>query len=178
MNSDSLIIKLNKLETWLESTTGQFRLFPLRMLGYLALISAIIVSNFVAVLRWPLVSLSRIFKSGNANSPGEVLDTGIPIEVDREALQRAINNHPLVLVDFWAEWCGPCIMMNEPLKKLAASNNDQCIVVKINTVKHPEVAEEFDVKGLPTLVVFREGKEVKRYAGALSYSELKEFIPG
>lgn len=112
---------------------------------------------------------------GKDHSESRIQDNAIN-EVDGNRLEKVLQKQESVLIDFWAEWCGPCIMMNKPLKKLAESESINCCIVKIDTVKHKDLAERYNVKGLPTLLLIKNNKEVKRYAGALSYPELKEFI--
>lgn len=97
-------------------------------------------------------------------------------DVEEQQLQELIQQHELVLVDFWANWCGPCIMMEKPLEKVAQSKEINCTIAKVNTVTHPKIADKHNVKGLPTLKLFKSGEEVKQFAGALSYSEIKKFI--
>lgn len=175
MNSNILIRKLNQLEHWLEETKGHYGKYPLRWLGYMVLAIVMIMSNLLALVRWPIQSLIKGFQASKPDAE-VTLHNNQPNEVDAASLDEVLKKHPKVLVDFWAAWCGPCIMMNEPLKKIAAAKETECTIVKVDTVKHSKLAEQYKVKGLPTLVLFKDGKEVKRYAGALSYTELKEFI--
>lgn len=175
MNSDLLIRKLNQLEHWLEKTKGHYKIYPLRWLGYMALAIVMVMSNLLALIRWPIRSLTNAFQATKPNTEVPIHNNQ-PNEVDATLLNEVLENHPKVLVDFWAAWCGPCIMMNEPLKKTAASKEADCTIVKVDTVKYSQLAEQYSVKGLPTLILFENRKEVKRYAGALSYTELKEFI--
>lgn len=84
-----------------------------------------------------------------------------------------------VLVDFWAEWCGPCKMMTEPLDQLAAEYGGKLNVAKLNIDENPGVAAAHSVMSIPTMIVFQNGEEKRRLVGARSkaqlVSELSEF---
>ena len=74
----------------------------------------------------------------------------------------------ITLVDFWAPWCGPCKMMAPVLNDLAESTGDQITIGKVNVDHHQPLASKYKVRNIPTLVMFREGKEVARYVGVKS----------
>ena len=76
-----------------------------------------------------------------------------------------------VLVDFYADWCGPCKMMGEVLETM-----DGIDVLKINTDEHEDLAMKFGVMSIPTLILFKDGKEVKKQIGMLSKSELETWL--
>ncbi len=84
------------------------------------------------------------------------------------------------LVDFWAEWCGPCKMMDGPLEELAGERSGQLKVLKLNVDENQNTAMEFGVMSIPTMIVFASGQERKRLVGARSKTqleaELAEFI--
>lgn len=170
-----MIAQLNRLEAWLERTKSKIHLIPLRLAGYLFLFVVLMVSNLIALFRWPFAALRKSITQ-QKNDTGNRFGEKAIIEADGKKLDEILHSRELVLVDFWAEWCGPCIMMNKPLKRLAESEDINCTIVKIDTVKHSDITGKYKVKGLPTLLLFRNYKEVKRYAGALSYPELKSFI--
>lgn len=172
-----MIAHLNRLEEWLNNTKSKFHLLPLRITGYLYLFIVLMISNLIAIIRWPFAALQRgISKQKIETASGEPNDA--IIEADANRLEEILQSREFVLIDFWAEWCGPCIMMNKPLKRLAESEDMNCTIVKVDTVKHNEIAGQYNVKGLPTLVLMKKNNEVKRYAGALSYPELRSFITG
>ncbi|HNV99548.1 MAG TPA: thioredoxin [Chitinophagales bacterium] len=90
--------------------------------------------------------------------------------------QELINGEKPVLVDFFAEWCGPCKMMAPILKDLAADSGDQVSVIKVDVDKNPQVAEHFRIQGVPTLVLFKQGAQIWRQSGVVPLSQLKSTI--
>lgn len=78
-----------------------------------------------------------------------------------------------ILVDFWAEWCAPCRMLNPVLKQIARDFKDRLLVIKVNVDEKPHIAEEYQIRSIPTLILFERGKPKWRVSGALPYSELK-----
>ena len=77
----------------------------------------------------------------------------------------------LVLVDFYADWCGPCKMMGKVLEEM-----DNIDILKVNVDSYPNIAREFKVMSIPTLIIFANGKEVKKNIGMMSKSDLESFI--
>ena len=77
------------------------------------------------------------------------------------------------LVDFWAEWCGPCKMMDRPLEEIAEDRSGQLQIVKLNVDENPSTAMQFGVMSIPTMIVFQGGEEKKRLVGARSKSQLE-----
>jgi thioredoxin 1 len=91
---------------------------------------------------------------------------------DKEVLQAAGP----VLVDLWAEWCPPCRKMGPVIDELAQRFGDQATVGKLNVDQHPEVAERYDVRSIPTFLLFRGGQIVERRVGALPLEELQALL--
>ena len=85
-----------------------------------------------------------------------------------------------VLVDFWAEWCGPCKMIAPVLEDIAKEHGGRLQIAKLNVDDNPDTARRFDVMSIPTLLVFKDGKQVKRLVGAKGkgqlLQDLAEFI--
>jgi thioredoxin 2 len=77
-----------------------------------------------------------------------------------------------VLVDFWAAWCGPCRMVAPEVEKLAAQRSGSTIVAKIDTEALPQLSSRFGISSIPTLVLFRNGREAKRISGAMPASAM------
>ncbi len=90
-----------------------------------------------------------------------------------------IQQHSLpVLVDFWADWCGPCHMLAPIVKELARQWKGRVTVIKVNTDEKPELSQRFGISSIPTLILFKGGKEVHRLSGAAPLDRLKaEFEP-
>ena len=90
------------------------------------------------------------------------------VHLNRESLKKLLGqNIKAVLVDFWAEWCGPCQMMGPVLEQIAAERDD-LVVGKINVDEHPDLAGEYSVDSIPALFLFRNGKLEKRVTGFLN----------
>lgn len=166
---------INRLEDWLNDHKSNILLLPVTAAGFLFLTLILMVINVLALIRWPFAVLARRIIKSDKGSLSDHVD-GTIIEGDPDRLNKILESGELVLVDFWAEWCGPCIMMNDPLKRLAESEKANCTIVKIDTMKHGSLAGQYHVKGLPTLLLFKENHEVKRFAGALTFHQLIEFV--
>jgi thioredoxin 1 len=81
-----------------------------------------------------------------------------------------------VLVDFWAEWCGPCRMVAPALEEIAADLKDRLRVAKVNIDENPKVPNQFAVRGIPTMILFKDGKPAATQVGALPKSQLRSWI--
>ena len=83
-----------------------------------------------------------------------------------------------VLVDFWAEWCGPCKMIGPALEELAGEFAGRLTVAKVNIDENPMTPNNYSVRGIPTLILFKDGKPAATQVGAMPKSRLKEWIAG
>lgn len=87
-----------------------------------------------------------------------------------------MKSHPLVLVDFYADWCGPCKAMAPELEKLKKHYGEQIKIVKINTEKNKAISAQYNIRSIPTLMIFKNGKQQKVKAGGMILPQLKQFI--
>ena len=95
---------------------------------------------------------------------------------DASVAAGALREGDLLLLDIWAVWCGPCRLM-APLMEWAASTYGETLrVAKLEADPNPLTMEQFGVKGLPTLILFRQGQEVARHEGAIPRDQLKAFV--
>jgi len=81
-----------------------------------------------------------------------------------------------VLIDFWAEWCGPCKMIAPLLDEVADEYEDKLTVVKLNIDENPNIAQKFGIRSIPTLMIFKGGEPQAQKLGAMSKGQLNEFL--
>ncbi|HAA89649.1 MAG: Thioredoxin [Thermoanaerobacterales bacterium 50_218] len=99
------------------------------------------------------------------------------IELTSENFSEKISNSALpVLVDFWASWCGPCLMLAPVLEELAVEMEGKVLVGKVNVDENRQLAEQFGIMSIPTLILFRDGQEVSRIVGLRPKEELVKMI--
>lgn len=136
-----------------------------------------------ATLRCPFcLTLNRVDLGRTADRPkcGEcarplLLDR--PIKVTDEDFDRLIREAEVpVLVDFYADWCGPCKVMAPALDDLALAKTGDLIVAKLDTDANPVTAQRFGIRGIPTLILFRGGDESNRVTGAVPNDELAALV--
>jgi thioredoxin 1 len=89
--------------------------------------------------------------------------------------QNVLNSDKLVVVDFWAEWCGPCRMVGPILEELA-NENTNVVIGKMNVDENPEVPTQMGIRNIPTLLFYKGGKVVNKFVGATSKSEYQKII--
>jgi thioredoxin 1 len=81
-----------------------------------------------------------------------------------------------VLVDFWAEWCGPCRMVGPALEQLSQAMSDKIKVAKLNVDENQEIAMRYGIRSIPSLILFKDGKEIARTIGAASKERYQKFV--
>ena len=95
---------------------------------------------------------------------------------DSEFENQVIKSEKPILVDYWAEWCGPCKMIAPILEEVSTEMSDKIIIGKLNVDENSQTPPKFGIRGIPTLMIFKDGNAVGTHVGALSKSDLIQFI--
>ncbi len=90
----------------------------------------------------------------------------------KSSFQKLIDSEVPVLVDFYADWCGPCKMLAPILKQVKDEMGDKVKIIKIDVDKNPAIATSFQVRGVPTLILFKNGKQLWRQSGVLQKNDI------
>ena len=113
-------------------------------------------------------------KSRTSEKEGIVLSK--PIEVTDATFKKTIESHPLVVVDCWAPWCGPCRMVAPVIEELARDYAGKILFGKLNVDENRKVSTQYDIMSIPTLLVFKNGKLVDTIIGAMPRQTLEQKI--
>jgi thioredoxin 2 len=124
-----------------------------------------------SVNRIPANKSAREAKCGRCHN---ALFTGMPVAVSAQSFERHLQRNTIpVLVDFWAEWCGPCKMIAPHLEEISAALGDKVKIVKLNIDENQQTAMNYQILAIPTMVLFRDGQEAHRIQGAMPKRRLE-----
>ena len=123
------------------------------------------------------VDLSRLGDGPRCGACGRAISLDAPMRLTDGSFDRVVADSPVpVLVDFYADWCGPCKMMAPVLEQAAREHAGRVLVAKVDTDASKELARRFRIASIPTLIAFRGGAEVARELGALPRTRLNALI--
>jgi len=120
--------------------------------------------------------LGETVRCGRCKQPLRPIDEPLEIQSTSDFDRLIAQSSIPVVVDYWAPWCGPCRMVAPEIQKVAGRNAGRLIVVKVNTDALTELGQRYDIRSIPTLAVFSEGREVGRTAGARPAGDIESFV--
>jgi len=120
---------------------------------------------------------ARLADKPRCGKCGKALFTGHPLELTGASFDRHLQRSELPLVvDFWAEWCGPCKMMAPAFAQAAGQLEPRVRLAKVDTEAQQAIAARYNIRSIPTLVLFRGGREIARQAGAMSANAIVQWV--
>ena len=134
----------------------------------------VVCPHCAAVNRLPA---ARLGEHPNCGQCRQALFSGSPIELTAGNFERQVGRSDLpVVVDFWAPWCAPCRSMAPAFAQACAELEPQVRFAKLNTENEQQLAARFNIRSIPTLAIFRNGREIARQSGALDANSLKHWV--
>ena len=156
--------------SWTKKFNGSFLELPTRLLFNTVNFIFFQFTNLFAQLRWPFSAVVRLVKSIFP------LPDGHPIPCNESKFEKLIKENQVVLADFWTEWCGPCILMEDTIKKFSKDYVGKITVAKVDATINPKLTKRYNVMGYPTVMLFFDGEEIGRVTGTQNYKSLVQFL--
>jgi len=123
------------------------------------------------------VDLTRLAAGPRCGSCKRPLHLDRPVSVTADQFDAVLaGSDAPVLVDFYADWCGPCRILAPVVDELAQARSGALLVLKVDTERHPGISERFGIRGIPTLIAFRRGKETGRHVGLARREQLDALV--